>query len=73
MDIGVLLNLMIHDLDIMLAFVKSPVVSVVGVGIPVLSQSEDIANARLRVANGCIRAPVNYPPAGWQAGKKYFR
>jgi predicted dehydrogenase len=45
---------MIHDLDIVLAFVKSPVVSVDAVGIPVLSKSEDIANARLRFANGCI-------------------
>ena len=54
MDIGVVLDLMIHDLDIVLAFVKSPVVSVEGVGIPVLSKSEDIANARLRFANGCI-------------------
>ena len=53
-DIGVVLDLMIHDLDIVLAFVKSPVVSVDGVGIPVLSKSEDIANARLRFANGCV-------------------
>jgi predicted dehydrogenase len=53
-DIGVVLDLMIHDLDIVLAFVKSPVVSVEGVGIPVLSKSADIANARLRFANGCI-------------------
>lgn len=53
-DIGVVLDLMIHDLDIVLSFVKSPVVSVEGVGIPVLSKSEDIANARLRFANGCI-------------------
>jgi predicted dehydrogenase len=54
MDVGVVLDLMIHDLDIVLAFVNSPVVSVEGVGIPVLSKSEDIANARLRFANGCI-------------------
>ena len=53
-DIGVVLDLMIHDLDIVLACVKSPVVSVEGVGIPVLSQSEDIANARIRFANGCV-------------------
>jgi len=53
-DIGVVLDLMIHDLDIVLAFVKSPVTSVDAVGIPVLSQSEDIANARLRFANGCV-------------------
>jgi predicted dehydrogenase len=53
-DIGVVLDLMIHDLDIILAFVNSPVVAVDAVGIPVLSRSEDIANARLRFANGCI-------------------
>ncbi len=53
-DVGVVLDLMIHDLDIVLAFVKSPVVSIDAVGIPVLSKSEDIANARLRFANGCV-------------------
>jgi predicted dehydrogenase len=53
-DIGVVLDLMIHDLDLVLAFVKSPVSSVDAVGIPVLSATEDIANARLRFANGCI-------------------
>jgi len=54
MDIGVVLDLMIHDLDVVLAFVKSPVTSVDGVGIPVLSKTEDIANVRLRFANGCV-------------------
>jgi predicted dehydrogenase len=53
-DIGVVLDLMIHDLDVVLAFVNSPVTSVDAVGIPVLSPSEDIANARLRFANGCV-------------------
>jgi predicted dehydrogenase len=53
-DIGVVLDLMIHDLDVVLAFVKSPLVAVDAVGIPVLSPSEDIANARLRFANGCV-------------------
>lgn len=53
-DIGVALDLMIHDLDIVLAFVKSPVTSVDAVGIAVLSKSEDIANARIRFANGCV-------------------
>jgi len=53
-DIGVVLDLMIHDLDVVLAFVKSPLASVEGVGIPVLSKSEDIANVRLRFANGCV-------------------
>lgn len=53
-DIGVVLDLMIHDLDVVMAFVDSPVTSVDAVGIPVLSKSEDIANARLRFANGCV-------------------
>ncbi|HUZ06290.1 MAG TPA: Gfo/Idh/MocA family oxidoreductase [Candidatus Paceibacterota bacterium] len=53
-DIGVVLDLMIHDLDIVLALVKSPVTGVEAVGAPVLSRSEDIANARLKFANGCI-------------------
>jgi predicted dehydrogenase len=53
-DVGVVLDLMIHDLDVVLAFVKSPVTSVDAVGIAVLSKSEDIANARLRFANGCV-------------------
>jgi predicted dehydrogenase len=53
-DIGVVLDLMIHDLDVVLAFVKSKLTSVDAVGIPVLSKTEDIANARLRFANGCV-------------------
>lgn len=53
-EIGVVLDLMIHDLDVVLGFVKSPMTSVDAVGIPVLSKSEDIANARLRFANGCV-------------------
>ena len=53
-DIGAVLDLMIHDLDVVMAFVKSPVVDVQAVGMPVLSPSEDIANARLRFANGCV-------------------
>jgi predicted dehydrogenase len=53
-DIGVVLDLMIHDLDVVLAFVKSPVTSVDAMGLPVLSKSEDIANVRLRFANGCV-------------------
>src|SRR5947207_9041288 len=53
-DVGVVLDWMIHGLDVVLAFVKSPVINVDAVGIPVLSKSEDIANARLRFANGCV-------------------
>jgi len=54
LDIGVVLDLMIHDLEIVLHLVNSPVVSVDAVGVPVLTQREDIANARLRFANGCV-------------------
>jgi predicted dehydrogenase len=53
-DIGAVLDLMIHDLDVVLALVNSPVASLDAVGIPVLSASEDIANARLRFENGCV-------------------
>ena len=53
-DIGVVLDLMIHDLDILLAFVKSRVEHIDAAGVRVLSGSEDIANARLRFANDCV-------------------
>lgn len=53
-DIGVVLDLMIHDIEIILHLVKSPLVDVDAVGIPVLTRREDIANARLKFANGCI-------------------
>jgi predicted dehydrogenase len=54
MDIGVILDLMIHDLEIILHLVKSPVVAIDAVGVSVLTSTEDIANARLRFENGCI-------------------
>jgi predicted dehydrogenase len=53
-DIGVVLDLMVHDLDILLEFVKDPVARAEGLGVPVLSQSEDIADARLTFAGGCV-------------------
>ncbi len=53
-DIGVVLDLMIHDLEITLHLVHSPVQNIDAVGIPVLSKSEDIANARIRFENGCV-------------------
>lgn len=53
-DIGVVLDLMIHDLEIILHLVNSPVQSLDAVGVPVLSRSEDIANVRLRFKNGCV-------------------
>lgn len=54
MDIGVVLDVMIHDLEILLHLVRSPVVSVDAVGIAVLSKGEDIANVRIRFENGCV-------------------
>jgi predicted dehydrogenase len=53
-DIGVVLDLMIHDLEIVLHLVRSPVQSIDAVGVPVLSRREDIANARIRFENGCV-------------------
>jgi predicted dehydrogenase len=53
-DIGVILDLMIHDLEIILHLVRSSVQNIDAVGIPVLSKSEDIANARIRFDNGCV-------------------
>jgi predicted dehydrogenase len=54
LDIDVVFDLMIHDLDIILAMVRSEVASFEAVGVPVLTSKYDIANARLRFANGCI-------------------
>jgi predicted dehydrogenase len=53
-DAGVVLDLMIHDLDLILRLAGSEVEHVEAVGVPVLSHTEDIANARIRFANGCI-------------------
>ncbi|PYP85318.1 MAG: hypothetical protein DMF61_17255 [Blastocatellia bacterium AA13] len=54
LDIDVVMDLMIHDLDIVLSFVKSPVIEVRAAGIPVLTPRTDIANARIEFENGCI-------------------
>ena len=53
-DVNVILDVMIHDIDLILALVDAPVTSVSAIGAPVLSTSEDIANARLEFANGCV-------------------
>ena len=50
----VVLDLMIHDIDIILTLVKSPVTAVSAVGVPVISGQVDIANARLEFASGCV-------------------
>lgn len=54
LDIDVVFDLMIHDLSVVAALVRSEVVSVEAVGVPVLTPKFDIANARLRFASGCI-------------------
>jgi predicted dehydrogenase len=54
LDIDVIFDLMIHDLDVILAMVASEVTSIEAVGVPVLTPRYDIANARLRFASGCI-------------------
>ncbi len=53
-DVDVVLDLMIHDIDIVLTLVKSPVTAVSAVGVPVISDRVDIANARLEFASGCV-------------------
>jgi predicted dehydrogenase len=53
-DVDVILDLMIHDLDIILKFVNSPIVRVEAVGVPILSDKIDIANVRISFATGCI-------------------
>lgn len=53
-EVGVVLDLMIHDIGVILALVRSPVKQVDAVGVKVLSNSEDIANARITFENGCV-------------------
>ena len=54
MDIGVVMDLMIHDIDLVLSLVRSEVVSVDAVGVNVIGVTEDMASVRVRFANGCV-------------------
>jgi predicted dehydrogenase len=54
LDVDVVLDLMIHDLDIVLSFVNSPVTEIRAVGLPILSGKVDIANVRLEFDSGCV-------------------
>ena len=54
LDVDVVLDLMIHDLDIVLSFVDSPVKEIRAVGLPILSGKVDIANVRLEFDSGCV-------------------
>jgi len=53
-DVGVVLDLMIHDIDIILRIVDSPIASIDATGVNILTDKEDIANARIRFESGCI-------------------
>lgn len=53
-DVPVVLDLMIHDIDIILSFVRSPLKNISAIGFNLVSEKEDIANARLEFANGCV-------------------
>ncbi len=54
LDIGVVMDLMIHDIDIILGLVQSPVADIQAVGVKVLTDLDDIANARITFQNGCV-------------------
>ncbi len=53
-DVDVILDVMIHDIDIILSFVQSDIESIDAAGLPVLTNMADIANARIRFKNGCV-------------------
>ena len=54
LDIDVVFDLMIHDLDLVLSIVRSPIAAIEAVGVPVLTDRADIANARIRFESGCV-------------------
>lgn len=54
LDVGVVMDMMIHDLDIVLALARSPLVRVDATGVPLLSKHEDVASARLVFESGCV-------------------
>ncbi len=67
MDVGVVLDLMIHDIDVVLSLVRSPVRSVDALGVSILGGHEDVAHARLEFESGCVAnlsaSRVSYEPA----------
>ena len=68
-DIGVVLDLMIHDLDLILAMVPAPVRSVAAVGVSVFGDHEDVANARIEFEDGTV-ANVTASRASYTAARK---
>jgi predicted dehydrogenase len=65
-DIGVVFDLMIHDIDLVLSLARSPVKEVDALGVSVFGQFEDVANARLTFENGCV-ATLTASRASYQA------
>ncbi len=53
-DVAVILDLMIHDIDLILSLVKAPLRNIEAAGVPVIAESQDICNARLTFQNGCV-------------------
>ena len=53
-DVNVILDVMIHDLDLILCLVDAPILTVDAAGAPVFSDSEDIASVRIKFGNGCV-------------------
>ncbi len=68
-DIGVVLDLMIHDIDLVLSLIKAPVKSVAAVGVGVFGGFEDVANARIEFEDGCV-ANLTASRASFQAVRK---
>jgi predicted dehydrogenase len=54
LDVDVVLDLMVHDIDVVLSFVKSPITDLRAVGLPVVTGKVDIANVRMEFASGCV-------------------
>lgn len=69
LDIGVVMDLMIHDIDLVLSLVRSPAVRVEALGISVFGDREDVANARLTFENGCV-ATLSASRASYAALRK---
>jgi predicted dehydrogenase len=67
-DVGVVLDLMIHDLDIILSLANSDVVDIQAMGLSVMGGHEDVANTRLTFANGCV-ADVNASRVSFQPAR----
>jgi len=69
MDVGVVLDLMIHDIDVVLSLVRSPLQSVEALGMAILGGHEDVAHARLEFQSGCV-ANLSASRVSYEAARK---